>query len=169
MRPALKNLVFPLIVALVGAFGIVFFQERQENKSEREKIFQQVAQSMDARMLRMRRLINAYREHKTKTEVDAQWRAYQDLVEKWNTGLTSNSGRLSIYYGPDASSCFLYLHTMFARLGGKVEHPYANDLDSLSRELDSLSRRYHRFGEGLSRAGAEQWWRTPHFDARQCR
>lgn len=119
---------------------------RQAERVSAERIAGELSRMMDNRLYRMRRVLWASRRSVPAADVRERWKAYEQCLDTWNSGLNGTLVSIDRYFGTPVREEFeREVHAGLRWIGGRMEglrgarvtRPAA--ADSLLAELDRLN------------------------------
>jgi len=88
-----------LLSAIVGAGIAQRYQTRSADRAIAEKAFTEMADLLDGRLYRMRRIASGYTAKVDAEEMNRRWLSYYDILDRWNGSLNEHLALLQRYFG----------------------------------------------------------------------
>ena len=156
-----------LLTSVFGAWVASIFQNRtwrhqqivnqkQEDKEEATKVFDEISSLLDRRLYRYRQIVYAFRSEDT-ARVDVAFDQYRTVLFEWNDNLNRNYSRVEIYFGAKAREEFeehitadiIWIGTLLERI--KNNKPNAIDVEEVWERINQVNARAYEFDKSLLR------------------
>jgi len=143
-----------LLLAIIGAGIAQRYQTRSADRAVAEKVFTEMADLLDSRLYRMRRIASGYTAKVDADEMNRRWLSYYDVLDRWNGSLNGHLALLQRYFGErwliqlatDLQPRFSDLNDLLEKAkAAQVDKERQDALAAFRQNADVLNDKFYNF------------------------